>query len=44
MYQITVHAPSFKGVTKVEQHKQLTSLLKTEIKTMHGLIIDTKAV
>ncbi|CAD5208906.1 unnamed protein product [Bursaphelenchus xylophilus] len=43
MYQIIVHTPQFKGRMKLDQHKEITSLLKDEIKSMHGLNIETKA-
>ncbi|CAD5206169.1 unnamed protein product [Bursaphelenchus okinawaensis] len=43
MYQIIVHTPEFKGRMKLDQHKEITNLLKDEIKSMHGLNIETKA-
>ncbi|CAI2292456.1 unnamed protein product [Caenorhabditis sp. 36 PRJEB53466] len=43
MYEVFVEATSFKGLSKVAQHKMITSLLREEIKDMHGLTIRTKA-
>jgi stress-induced morphogen len=42
MYRIVVHTPEFKGLAKVQQHKQITELLKNDIKSMHGLVIETR--
>ncbi|KAI6189999.1 hypothetical protein M3Y97_00069400 [Aphelenchoides bicaudatus] len=42
-YQVAVHTPEFKGLLKIQQHKQITDLLKNEIKEIHGLTIETKS-
>ncbi|CAJ0961481.1 unnamed protein product, partial [Mesorhabditis belari] len=42
MYKVAVESVEFKGLTKVAQHKAITSCLSSEIKDMHGLTIDTK--
>ena len=43
MYRVFVQTPEFAKMTKVQQHKQVTSLLKDEIKSMHGITIETRA-
>ncbi|VDM55897.1 unnamed protein product [Angiostrongylus costaricensis] len=43
MFSIVVEATSFKGLSKVAQHKMITGILKDEIRDMHGLSITTKA-
>ncbi|KAJ1360752.1 hypothetical protein KIN20_019802 [Parelaphostrongylus tenuis] len=42
MYSVFVESTSFKGLSKVAQHKMITGILKDEIKDMHGLSITTK--
>jgi len=44
MYQIYVESKEFKGLPTVKQHQLVTQALKEEIKEMHGLRINTKAV
>lgn len=41
---MTVHTPEFKGRAKLQQHREITDLLKEDIKDMHGLVIETKSV
>ncbi|KAK9499099.1 hypothetical protein O3M35_003608 [Rhynocoris fuscipes] len=41
MYDISIKAPQFKGLTIVKQHKLVTEALKQEIKDMHGIRIQT---
>ncbi|KAF1769663.1 hypothetical protein GCK72_001480 [Caenorhabditis remanei] len=43
MFDVVVEASSFQGKSKVAQHKIVTSILKEQIKSMHGLTIKTKA-
>lgn len=43
MFDVVVEAAGFKGKSKVAQHKQVTSILREQIKDMHGLTIKTKA-
>jgi stress-induced morphogen len=44
MFRVFVAAPEFSGVPKVGQHKAITEALKDEIKSMHGITIETKAI
>lgn len=43
MYKVQVDTPEFAGKMKVQQHKLVTETLKSEIKGMHGIVIETKA-
>ncbi|XP_073984930.1 bolA-like protein 3 [Rhodnius prolixus] len=43
MYDISIKSPEFKGLSIVKQHKLVTEVLKEEIKSMHGLRIQTSA-
>uniref|UniRef100_A0A1I7UT07 BolA-like protein n=1 Tax=Caenorhabditis tropicalis TaxID=1561998 RepID=A0A1I7UT07_9PELO len=43
MFDVVVEASSFQGKSKVAQHKIVTSILREQIKSMHGLTIETKA-
>uniref|UniRef100_A0A1B6D398 BolA-like protein 3 n=1 Tax=Clastoptera arizonana TaxID=38151 RepID=A0A1B6D398_9HEMI len=42
MYEISVTAPEFKGLSIVKQHMLINEVLKQEIKEMHGLRIHTE--
>ncbi|KAK4047252.1 hypothetical protein OIV83_005556 [Microbotryomycetes sp. JL201] len=42
-YAISISHPSFKGLTKMKQHRLVNELLKDEIKDMHGLQLKTSA-
>lgn len=41
MFEISVTAPDFKGLTMVKQHRMVNEALKEQIKDMHGLRIHT---
>ncbi|KAK3887396.1 hypothetical protein Pcinc_008513 [Petrolisthes cinctipes] len=41
MYEIWVEDKTFKGLSKVKQHRLITQALKAEIQDMHGLRITT---
>lgn len=41
MFEIYVEAPEFKGMTKVKQHQLINTILKDEIRSMHGIRINT---
>ncbi|CAB3227983.1 unnamed protein product [Arctia plantaginis] len=41
MYEISVEAKEFTGLTRVKQHRLVTESLKTEIAEMHGIRIHT---
>ncbi|KAI6213401.1 hypothetical protein M3Y94_00145900 [Aphelenchoides besseyi] len=43
MYRVVVHTPEFKDLLTVQQHQSVTSALKKEIKSMHGITIETKS-
>jgi stress-induced morphogen len=42
MYQIEVVAEAFRGKSKVQQQQLVTKLLKEDIKTWHGFVMDTR--
>uniref|UniRef100_A0A914CG83 BolA-like protein 3 n=1 Tax=Acrobeloides nanus TaxID=290746 RepID=A0A914CG83_9BILA len=42
MYQIQVTSSDFKGKLKVQQHRMVNDAIRDDIKSMHGLVIDTK--
>ncbi|RCN43294.1 BolA-like protein [Ancylostoma caninum] len=42
MFTVFVESSSFKGLSRVAQHKMITGILKHEIEDMHGLSITTK--
>jgi len=41
MFNVRVQSPLFAGLSRVQQHKTITETLKGEIKSMHGIIIET---
>lgn len=41
MYEITVEAGDFRGLSMIKQHRLVTETLKAQIKEMHGLRITT---
>ncbi|XP_043473299.1 bolA-like protein 3 [Leptopilina heterotoma] len=41
MFEVSVIAPEFKGLTTVKQHRIINEALKEEIKDMHGIRIHT---
>ncbi|KAM0791623.1 hypothetical protein ACM66B_006062 [Microbotryomycetes sp. NB124-2] len=41
-YAISIAHPSFKGLTKMKQHRLVNELLKDEIKDMHGLQVSSR--
>ncbi|KAI5643251.1 bolA-like protein domain-containing protein [Phthorimaea operculella] len=41
MYEISIEAKEFSGLTMVKQHRLVTDALKTEISEMHGIRIHT---
>ncbi|RKO96997.1 hypothetical protein CAUPRSCDRAFT_7173 [Caulochytrium protostelioides] len=43
MYQIEVTSAAFRGMSPVQQHRHVTTLLKPYIKEMHGIRIKTFA-
>ncbi|BFZ19822.1 hypothetical protein BsWGS_22861 [Bradybaena similaris] len=43
MYQISIEAPAFTGLKTVQQHRLVNEALVNEIKSMHGLQLQTKA-
>ncbi|CAG5122136.1 unnamed protein product [Candidula unifasciata] len=43
MYQISIEAPAFTGLKTVQQHRLVNEALANEIKSMHGLQLNTKA-
>ncbi|PAV77874.1 hypothetical protein WR25_08642 [Diploscapter pachys] len=43
-YAIQIEAASFKGLTKVQQHRRVTDTLGEHIKNIHAVTIVTKAV
>lgn len=43
MYDIFVETSEFNGLSTVKQHRLVTETLKTQIKEMHGLRIQTAA-
>uniref|UniRef100_A0A0B6Y4I8 BolA-like protein 3 n=2 Tax=Arion vulgaris TaxID=1028688 RepID=A0A0B6Y4I8_9EUPU len=42
MYQICVESPSFLGLKTVQQHRMVNEVLANEIKSIHGLQLQTK--
>ncbi|KAI3420319.1 hypothetical protein GPALN_003629 [Globodera pallida] len=44
MFHVRVESPQFSGVTRVNQHKMINEVLRSEIKDMHGITIETKAL
>jgi len=42
MYNIEVLSSEFNGVSLMEQHRMVNSILSAEIQNMHGLILKTK--
>ena len=43
MFKIHVESPEFQGKGLVAQQRMVNSVLKTEIASMHGLTLSTKA-
>uniref|UniRef100_A0AC34QAS8 Bola-like protein n=1 Tax=Panagrolaimus sp. JU765 TaxID=591449 RepID=A0AC34QAS8_9BILA len=43
MYRIVIESPEFAGIMKIKQHKMVTECLKDDIKSWHGIVIETKA-
>ncbi len=43
MYRVSIEDGVFRGKTKVQQHKMVTETLRGQIKTMHGITIETRA-
>uniref|UniRef100_A0A6M2DST9 Putative bola bacterial stress-induced morphogen-related protein n=1 Tax=Xenopsylla cheopis TaxID=163159 RepID=A0A6M2DST9_XENCH len=41
MFEISVEALDFKGMSTINQHRLITNTLKDQIKDMHGLRIQT---
>ncbi|VVC98244.1 unnamed protein product [Leptidea sinapis] len=41
MFEISIEAKEFRGLTRVKQHRLVTDSLKTEIAEMHGIRIHT---
>ncbi|CAK1542851.1 unnamed protein product [Leptosia nina] len=41
MYEISIEAKEFVGLSRVKQHRLVTDTLKTEIAEMHGIRIHT---
>ena len=41
MFNVRVQSPLFAGLSRVQQHKMITETLRGEIKSMHGLVIET---
>lgn len=41
MYEIYVETVEFKGLSTIKQHRLITETLKSEIKDMHGVRINT---
>jgi len=41
MYEVYVSSIDFKGKNRVQQHRLITEILKEDVKTMHGLRIQT---
>ncbi|KAL3123760.1 hypothetical protein niasHT_009973 [Heterodera trifolii] len=44
MFHVRVESPQFSGVSRVNQHKMINEVLRSEIRDMHGITIETKAV
>jgi stress-induced morphogen len=42
MFEISVESAQFKGLSMVQQHKLVNSLLKDQVKQLHGLVLKTK--
>nr|XP_022915556.1 bolA-like protein 3 [Onthophagus taurus] len=42
MYTVYVESIDFKGLSRVKQHQAITNALKEQIKTFHGIRIETK--
>jgi len=43
-FQISIESPDFKGLSTVKQHQLIHKILKDEIKQIHGIQIESKAV
>uniref|UniRef100_A0A914GRG4 BolA-like protein 3 n=1 Tax=Globodera rostochiensis TaxID=31243 RepID=A0A914GRG4_GLORO len=44
MFHVRVESPQFSGMTRVNQHKMINEVLRSEIRDMHGITIETKAL
>lgn len=44
MFSVRVESPQFNGMARVKQQKLINEVLREQIKQMHGIRIETKAI